>query len=294
MYKIIVLCALFAACAAHLGFYEGQRQRNDNFFADEGYAMPDPTGADDWSFEKPFNAYTSFALSTGPPTAPVLTWRNDTGFFASCTLAGWDDYDVILFDRTGLTNSHVLYLYPNTPACKNNLGFFPSVALLGPLGARDAVTNALIFTDPATVSARDLPPFPIPAGLGYKIKNYDDQNHAPRPQYYTPSKNADLYPIGWHPDCVENANAPGCTVSDFAIYHTVNTPGKYYGIVFRGDRRDGGEKIQDAGLIGGTVDALVSSDFARLGILAGSTQYGASIHGNCRAIAEDRILRYGD
>jgi len=287
----LLVSLMVAMSAAHLAFVEAQRLRHENFDAESGYAKPAPT--EDFSFDAPFNMFTS--LATGPPTNPIR--RDSQSFTISTTLVGWDDYDVFLFDKSGNASEYTFLLYASVPACRENLDFYPSVALIGPLGATDVGTGATIFTDPATMTAEELSdlPFDIPAGLGVKVKHFRRAAaQEKRPAYFSSrGPNGYMYAQGWRVDCLEAPFPADCPFDEFAIQHRVNTPGKYYGVVFR-EVRAHSQVIQDVEFVGGVGEGFVTADFTRLAVLGQATGNGRAIHGSCREPAADRIEVFGE
>lgn len=279
MLSLALLATLWLGAWAHLPFYETQRFRHD-FIGLAGWNQP--VADDDWSFEQPLDLLSMssyinrttgqrvFRENAGCALESLLV--NSKRGTANKNLIG--DQDVILYNKT-TTTPVVFFGTPQVPACAMYKDFYPTLALLGPLGTRDAVTNELLFSE-----SRSLP-FTLPVGYGAKVVRHPRGHFKHRGAFLEPiTSNMWMYPQGWSTACSEPSRPtfPLCDKTNL-LYVTIADPAAYYWVIWSD------ALIQfrplDVGLVVGTVDLFQPDDFVRLANIQDAISRGVTVHGLC-------------
>ena len=212
----------------------------------------------------------------------------------SSALVGPDDVDVAVYDYDPSYGEVTMIGMAQTPACRENIDFFPTVAWAGPLSLTDARSGEPLFRP---LSGFDGLPddivFGLPAGYGIRVTppaaRYEPSRSEPRPGFYSGfGQNAWLYNPGTQIfPCVEDAASciadPGSTHfdnNDFFFLKS-DSPVELYALWWA-ERGIGNRAVRDAAMVVGTKDNFTPGDFAALGIQAKATGNGRSIHGQCR------------
>ncbi len=226
-------------------------------------------------------------LSAGAP-------RPNAGIAMSSALVGRDDVDVAAYDYEPRFGEVTMIGIAQTPACRENIDFFPTVAWAGPLELTDARSGELLFQ--ALDEVEDLPE-EVGAGLpdGYGIRvtppapRYVPRRGSPRPGYYTGfAQSAWLYNLGTQIEpCVEDAEAciadPGSTHFDHndVFFLAAEAPLRLYALWWA-ERGTGRRKVRDAAMVIGTTDRFTPGDFAALEFQNKAAGSGRDVHGRCR------------
>jgi len=297
-----------------LGF-EKERLRQDDSHPVDSFAYGDGE-SEDFSLAHPFDIVGS--LYEGLLETPDERFMRfpTSSFFVLARLNHQDDVDYYMYD---MGNSNLAYYdpahfpsggeYPSkeaydfvgytiVPACKSYNNFSPTVALIGPIGSVD-VNGEKVFTD-----ATGKEPFDVPDGYGVRIAHgkkgtrsiYDESEF---------THNKWFLPVGYPEDCIENYLDPSCMDSPGVIvvqgvkYDPTTAP--FYWLVYdegkhgkvgrglrqkskTGKRKSIKKKLRwkkDYAMVIGTRDALLPSDYIRLGITAQFISSGRTLGEKC-------------
>lgn len=226
-------------------------------------------------------------LSAGAP-------RPRAGIAMSSALVGSDDVDAAVYNYDPSFGQVTMIGIAQTPACRENINFFPTVAWAGPLDLTDARSGEPLFQprdnfDGLPKEVKES----LPVGYGLRVtppaEGYWPRRSTPRPGFYSGfGQNAWLYNLGTQiVPCVEDAESciadPVSTHFDnndhFFLAATV--PIRLYALWWaeRGTRP---RTVRDAAMVIGTVDAFTPGDFAALEFQGKATGNGRDIHGRCR------------